>query len=222
MARIAQASPGIWASLEKSSIQFAARHGLRLLRLSLGIVFLWFALPKFKPGLSAVDTLARDTIDALTGHLISGSVATFLLATLETAIGLGFLTGRFLRPTLIALMCQMVGTLTPLALFPHRMWKTPFVLSLEGQFIAKNLVLIAAGIAVAGTLHKSETKVVQPAAAAASSRTPTIDPRPDHEPQDSQPTPAHREGCQVTVAAVSSGDAVWHDRGSRWFVRSGS
>jgi len=157
------------ASLEAAAVRLATRHGLRLIRLSLGVVFLWFALPKFKPGLSAVDTLAEKTISTLTGHVISGSVATYVLATLEVAIGLGLLSGRFLRPTLVALMFQMAGTLTPLALFPGEMWKAPFVLTLEGQFIIKNLVLIAAGIAVAGTLpgvrsQRATTLDVQPAA----------------------------------------------------------
>jgi uncharacterized membrane protein YphA (DoxX/SURF4 family) len=155
------------ASLEGAAVRLAARHGLKLVRLSLGLVFLWFALPKFKPGLSAVDTLAEETISILTFHVITGPLATYLLATLEAGIGLGLLTGRFLRPTLAALMFQMAGTLTPLVLFAGQMWKAPFVLTLEGQFIIKNLVLIAAGIAVAGTLPKTRTGSAQPAPVAA-------------------------------------------------------
>jgi uncharacterized membrane protein YphA (DoxX/SURF4 family) len=163
MQRIIHVVLGIGATLEDTLTRVAARHGLRLLRLSLGLVFLWFAVPKFRPGLSAADTLAQDTISALTANVITGSLATYLLAALETAIGLGLLVGRLLRPTLAALMFQMAGTLTPLALFPALMWKAPLVLTLEGQYIVKNLVLIAACIAVAGTLHKagraSDTRV---------------------------------------------------------------
>jgi len=139
----------IWANTEATAARLGARHAVRLLRLSVGIVFLWFAIPKFRPGLSAVDTLAVDTISFLSLEVITGDLARIMLATLETAIGIGLLTGRFLRPTLVALLLQMMGTLTPLLLFPDQMWTAPFVPSLEGQFILKNLVLIAAGITIA-------------------------------------------------------------------------
>jgi uncharacterized membrane protein YphA (DoxX/SURF4 family) len=138
--------------LEAATVQLAARHSVLLLRTSLGVVFLWFALPKFVPGLSPADQLAQHTIAALTGGLITGDVARLLLATLETAIALGLLTGRFLRLTLLALFFQMAGTLTPLVLFWHEMWKAPLVPGIEGQYIIKNFVLIAAAIAITGSL----------------------------------------------------------------------
>jgi uncharacterized membrane protein YkgB len=121
------------------------RHGLTLLRISLGIVLLWFALPKYHAGLSAVEELAIRTIDVLTLHLVTGDTARLLLAVLETAIGLGLLTGWFPRLTATALLGQLAGTLTPLVLFPSEMWTHPLVPSLEGQFILKNVVFVAAG-----------------------------------------------------------------------------
>ncbi|MEU4689837.1 DoxX family membrane protein [Actinoplanes sp. NPDC023714] len=154
MRRIAHRAARSAAVLEGAAVRLAERHGLLLLRLSLGIVFVWFAAPKFKPGLSAVDTLAQDTIGILTLQVITGSTATYLLALLELGIGIGLLTGRFLRLTLAALMLQMAGTLTPLVLFPQLTWKAPGVLTLEGQFIVKNIVLVAAGFAVAASLGR--------------------------------------------------------------------
>ncbi|WP_229068765.1 DoxX family membrane protein [Actinoplanes sp. DH11] len=140
--------------IEDTAVRFAQRHGLLLLRLSLGVVFVWFAIPKLKPGLSPVDTLAQDTIGALTFGVLTGQPATSLLAVLEFSIGVGLLLGLLLRTTLVALLLQMAGTLTPLILFPQLTWKAPGVLTLEGQFIVKNLVLIAAGVAIAGTLAR--------------------------------------------------------------------
>jgi uncharacterized membrane protein YkgB len=189
MTWIARRAVRAGASLEGAAVRFGARHGLRLLRLSLGLVFLWFAIPKFKPGLSAVDALAQETIGALTAHVITGSLAIFLLALLEAAIGIGFLTGRFQRLTLAALMFQMAGTLTPLVLFPEQTWKAPFVLTLEGQFIIKNLVLIAAGIVVAGTLHHAQTSAAPPAAPHA--------PHAPPQPRSSTADPAERRGSHV-------------------------
>jgi hypothetical protein len=77
-----------------------------------------------------------------------------LLATLETAIGLGFLTGRSMRLTLALLIFQMAGTLTPLAFFPQEVFQL-FALApaLEGQYISKNLVLIGAGPVLGATVR---------------------------------------------------------------------
>ncbi|SDX29981.1 hypothetical protein SAMN05660209_00080 [Geodermatophilus africanus] len=144
--------PPIGRKLEAATLRLAAQHSTLLLRTSLGIVFLWFALPKFVPGLSPADQLAQDTIAVLTGGLVTGDTARVLLAVLETAIALGLLTGRFLRLTLLALFAQMAGTLTPLVLFWHDMWTAPLVPGIEGQYIIKNLVLIAAAITITGSL----------------------------------------------------------------------
>ena len=138
---------------EEVIVRFAARHGIRLLRLSIGVVFLWFAIPKYVSGVSPVDALVRRTVDTLTLHLLPGHLGCLLLATVETGIGVGMLTGLLPRLTLMALLFQMVGTLTPLLLFPHEMFAPSGALTLEGQFIMKNLVIIAAGITIAATLR---------------------------------------------------------------------
>jgi hypothetical protein len=81
-------------------------------------------------------------------------VGRLLLALLELGLAAGLLTGRLPRLTLAALMFQMAGALTPLALFPEEMWSDPLVPSLEGQVIIKNLVFIAGGVVVSGSLHR--------------------------------------------------------------------
>ena len=129
-----------------------AGNGLRLLRWSLGIVFFWFGALKFFPGLSPADQLALATIDRLTFGLIPPDTARLLLALLEVAIGIGLITNRFIRLTLLLLFGQMAGAVTPLFLFPDRIWaRPPFVLTLEGQYIIKNAILISAGLVIGAT-----------------------------------------------------------------------
>ncbi len=129
-----------------------ADNGLRLLRWSLGVVFVWFGALKFFPGLSAADQLALATIDRLTLGLIPPDTARLLLALLEVTIGVGLLTNRFIRLTLLLLFGQMAGTVTPLILFPDQIWvRPPFVLTLEGQYIIKNMILISAGLVIGAT-----------------------------------------------------------------------
>lgn len=129
-----------------------ARHGITILRVGLGVVFLWFGLLKFVPGMSAAEDLAGRTIEILTFGTIEPSVSVVLLAVWESVIGLGLLTGRYLRTTLLLLMLQMLGTLTPLVFFPTETFvRLPYAPTLEGQYIIKNVVLIGAGMVIGAT-----------------------------------------------------------------------
>jgi uncharacterized membrane protein YphA (DoxX/SURF4 family) len=142
------------AALDVRITRWMARHGPTLLRLSLGLVFLWFGALKFLPGSSPAEGLATRTISALSGGRVPVSISLPVLAGWECLIGLGLLTGRFLRATLALLFVQMLGTLTPLALFPHEVFvRIPFMPTLEGQYIIKNLVLISAGVVVGATVR---------------------------------------------------------------------
>jgi uncharacterized membrane protein YphA (DoxX/SURF4 family) len=145
----------VWMDrLDLAFVSWLARYSLPFLRVGMGIVFLWFGALKFFPGLSPAMDLAVRTIHVLTFGLIPASISLLLLATLETVIGLGFLTGRYMRLTLALLVFQMAGTLMPLALFPGEAFvQFPYVPTLEGQYIIKNLVLIGAGLVIGSTVR---------------------------------------------------------------------
>jgi uncharacterized membrane protein YphA (DoxX/SURF4 family) len=86
----------------------------------------------------------------------------YILAIWETLIGLGLITGLFLRATLLLLFVQMLGTLTPIVLFPEETFATfPYAPTLEGQYIIKNLVLTSAGLVVGSTVRGGRI-VVEP------------------------------------------------------------
>ncbi len=134
--------------------RWMARHGLWMLRISLGVVFLWFGALKFFPGLSPAHDLAARTIEQLSGGLVGQNVSVPLLAAWECLIGLGLLFGVFLRAVLLLLIVQMLGTLTPLILFPAEVFtRVPFAPTLEGQYIIKNAVLISAAIVLGATVR---------------------------------------------------------------------
>lgn len=140
-------------------INWMSRHSIRLLRILLGVIFLWFGLLKFIPGASPAQTLATQTIAVLSFDLLSPSISIILLALLETLIGLGLVLGVYLRATLLLLFIQMLGTLTPLFLFPAETYvQPPLTPTLEGQYIIKNLVLIAAGLVIGSSLKVPEVK----------------------------------------------------------------
>jgi uncharacterized membrane protein YphA (DoxX/SURF4 family) len=131
-----------------------ARWGVPFTRMALGLVFLWFGALKLVPDLSPAESLAGRTIEALSFGRVAPSIALPILALWECAIGIGLLSGRFLRLTLLLLAVQMVGTIAPLVLFPDETFtRFPFAPTLEGQYIIKNLVLIGAAMVVGATVR---------------------------------------------------------------------
>lgn len=130
------------------------RCAILFLRISVGIVFLWFGVLKFFPGLSPAQEIATVTIERLTFGFIQANVALIILATWETLIGLGLISGAFLRVTLFLLFAQILGAMTPLFLFPAETFTIfPYAPTFEGQYIIKNLVLISAGFVVGATVR---------------------------------------------------------------------
>lgn len=134
--------------------EWMARYGIVLLRTSLGVVFFWFGVLKFFPGLSPAQDLAARTITVLTFGLVPPTVSIPVLAAWECLIGLGLITGFFMRGTLALLWLQMLGTITPLFFFPSEVFtQIPYAPTLEGQYIIKNVVLISAGLVIGATVR---------------------------------------------------------------------
>ncbi|MGI8539219.1 MAG: DoxX family protein [Rubrobacteraceae bacterium] len=139
---------------ETRVMQWLVRRSIMLLRVSLGAVFIGFGLLKFFPGLSPAAGLATQTTSVLTLGLIPAGVSIFLIAALECTIGLGLITGKFLRLTLLLLGFQMLGAMSPLLLFPGELFAGPLhAPTLEAQYVIKDVVLIGAGLVIGATLH---------------------------------------------------------------------
>ena len=140
-----------------------AEHGLLLLRIALGVVFFWFGALKLIPGASPAEALAGQTIERLSGGLVAAATAVPIIALWEVAIGIGLLIGRVMRATLLLLFVQMLGTVTPLFLFPTETFtQFPWAPTLEGQYIIKNLVIVAAAIVLGATVRGGELTAEPP------------------------------------------------------------
>lgn len=117
-----------------------------LLRLALGIVYLHFGILKFFPDLSPAEMLATQTVMRLSWSWLDAHTARQLLALFECTIGLGFLFGLVPRLMPFLFFTHMAATLVPLFILPEFVFKiAPFAPTLEGQYIFKNLVFMAAG-----------------------------------------------------------------------------
>jgi uncharacterized membrane protein YkgB len=130
-----------------------ARYSLGVMRFGLGVIFVWFGALKLFPGLSPAEELVRNTI-----YFFDPDFFLPILAIWEMLIGLGFLIGlftnKFQRLTILLLFLQMPGTALPLVLLPEVCWVSfPFVLTLEGQYIIKNLAIIGSALVLGATVR---------------------------------------------------------------------
>lgn len=126
-------------------------RALVLLRATVGIVFLGFGILKLFPSASPAEQLAVDAATKMTLGLVPETVLLLSLAALETAIGIGLIVGgRLLRPTLVAFFLHMGGVFSTLLLLPDAMWQphSPAP-TMEGQYVVKNVVLVAVCLVVA-------------------------------------------------------------------------
>ena len=125
------------------------KYGVRLLRITLGLIFIWFGALKLVEGLSPAEELVKRTV-----YWFSPEVFFPILGIWEVLIGVGLLFRPLLRAALLLLFLQMPGTFLPLILLPDVCFTTfPYGLTLEGQYIIKNLILISAALVVGGTVR---------------------------------------------------------------------
>tara|TARA_Y100001970_G_C13913348_1_gene689634 strand:- start:156 stop:611 length:456 start_codon:yes stop_codon:yes gene_type:complete len=123
-------------------------YGIFFLRYSLGAIFIWFGL--LKPlGISPAQELVANTVYWFEDKI--GFVK--FLGWWEVAIGLTMCYKPLIRISIFLLFIQMPGTFLPLVLLPEVCFTDfPFGLTLEGQYIIKNLIIISSALVIGGTL----------------------------------------------------------------------
>ena len=127
---------------------FLARIGVPLLRISLGVVFLWFGLLKIFE-VSPVSGLVAKTIYWFDPDLVVPA-----LGAVEIFVGACLLAGRLMRIALPLLVLQMAGTFLVLVILPSIAFRdgNPLLLTVEGEFVVKNLVLLSAALVIGSRL----------------------------------------------------------------------
>jgi len=135
--------------LDRRIAGWMRRNGLSVLRIGLAVIFIWFGL--LKPlGMSPAEDLVRSVV-----YVVPPDFFVPFLGWWEVAIGIGLLYRPLNRTAIFLLFLQMPGTLLPLVLLPEVCFtQIPWGLTLEGQYIIKNAVLIGAALAVGGTVRE--------------------------------------------------------------------
>lgn len=142
----------LWERVDHGMVRFMDTYGTELLRISVAVVFIWFGLLKLVDRSPVYDLVAR------TVYWVSPDSFVPFLGVWEVAIGFGLLLRLALRLTLFLFWLQLAGTFLVLVLRPDIAFQhgNPLLLTTEGEFVIKNLVLIAAGLVIGATVQRKD------------------------------------------------------------------
>ncbi len=124
------------------------RWSLPVLRMSVAIVFIWFG------ALKIFDVSPAAELVAATVYVVPPALFVPVLGVWEVLIGICLLYRPLIRVGIFLLFLQLPGTFLPLVLLPEVVYTTaPYALTVEGQYIVKNLVIIGAALTIGSTVR---------------------------------------------------------------------
>lgn len=137
---------------DEGFILWLREYGDDFARFAIFLVFGWFGFLKIigaSPAGPLVETLLNATF--LAGLNPELFVITF--GGFEVILGLLFLIPKLERLVLGLLIFHLITTVMPLALLPDIAWAGIFVPTLEGQYIIKNILILALALMTMARLH---------------------------------------------------------------------
>lgn len=143
----------------RAALNLADRASFPLLRASLGVVFIWFGALKIFAA-TPVGDLVASTLPFLPKAFVVPALGGF-----EVVLGIGLLVGRYLGVVALLMMAHLTGTFLVLVTQPDVAFQNgnPLLLTMTGEFVVKNLVLITAGLALATwSLNRQPMRVSRP------------------------------------------------------------
>ncbi len=141
---------------DEKVIRFVRRISVPFARVALFIIFFWFGILKvfeLSPAGPLVINLLERTIPFMEPELFLR-----LFGGYEMLIGIIFLIPNRERAAIALLVPHMIMTFGPLVFLPQVTWSGFLVPTLEGQYIIKNLVIIAAALGIAANLHPQHSQ----------------------------------------------------------------
>lgn len=125
------------------------KHGVNLMRIALAIIYIWFGVLKIF-GLSPAGDLVEKTVFWFKPEFFIP-----ILGVCEVIIGIGLLIRKLIPQTILLLLLHMIATLTPIFILQSSFFEIfPYEPTLVGQYIIKNLVLVAGALVIAGKYNE--------------------------------------------------------------------
>ncbi len=137
-------------SIDQTIISLVRKVSIPVSRIAIFIVYFWFGLLKVL-GLSPASPLVLSLLDR-TMPFISPDAFLIWFGLFEVLIGIIFLIPKFARAAIALLVIHLVTTVMPLFLLKSSLWTGMMVPTLEGQYIIKNVLIVALAIVVASNL----------------------------------------------------------------------
>ena len=155
-----------FVQIDRALVGWLRRTSVPLMRIVLGVVFVWFGW------LKVIDYTPATELIAGTVYLFDPDLFVRFLGGVEILIGLGFLLNRAMRLVLLAFTGLMVGTMLTFVMLPEVMFEgyNPLLITVEGGYVAKNVVLLVAGMVVASQLQPSRPRSPEARASEPASR----------------------------------------------------
>lgn len=139
----------LFDALDRRVVAWMRNYGIQLIRIALAIVLIWFGTLKLI-GRSPVVDLVANTV-----YWFNPDVFVPFLGVWEILVGIGLLFRLALRVTLLFFWLQLAGTFLVLLIRPDTAFQDGnlLLLTMEGEFVIKNLILIAAGLVIGSTVR---------------------------------------------------------------------
>lgn len=132
-------------------ISFLRKLSMPFARFSLLVVFFWFGILKIL-GTSPANPMVMDLMNT-TLPFMTWNVFIVIFSIYEMIIGIAFIIPRCERLAIALLIPHMIMTILPLIFLKTMTWQGFLTPTLEGQYIIKNLVIIALAMGIAAHLH---------------------------------------------------------------------
>ena len=140
----------LFVSIDQAIISTVRKVSIPVSRLAVFVVYFWFGSLKVL-GLSPASPLVLALLDR-TMPFVSPDAFLVWFGLFEVLIGVIFLIPRFARLAIALLVIHLVTTVMPLVLLKSSLWTGMMVPTLEGQYIIKNVLIVALAIVVASNL----------------------------------------------------------------------
>lgn len=147
-----------FARIDQAIVDFTAKYAIPFLHIALAIIYIWFGALKIA-GASPVAAL----VEKMAYGVPKGPFVRFV-GVWEVVVGVSLLFRIALRLTLALFALQMAGTFLLFVLHPRETFRNnnPLLLTQTGEFIIKNLALLAGGMAIAGTIRRERGRTDEP------------------------------------------------------------
>ncbi len=145
-------------NFDETLIGWMKRWSMPMARIAIFVVYFWFGILKVS-ALSPANPLVASLLER-TLPFISFDTFIILLGLYEMAIGVVFLIKGWERLAFLLLVLHLITVIMPLILLPAITWQSAFVPTLEGQYIIKNILIIACAMSIVSNLQPWKKKSV--------------------------------------------------------------